>query len=323
MKKIMLTLLTLVLSFNVYSQTLIDKQPLKIIVPIGAGGGIDTIARIIGRNLSEVMKVPVIVENKPGANGVTAGKSIVNEESNGKTLLFYAPHSYTLNNLYAESSNQIFEWDKDLTPISMIYWSPFILVVNKKMNVNNLSELKEKFKNKDISFASSGTGTPLHIYSEIIFNKLEMKSIHVPYKGLPAAVNDVLGENVDAIATGPLILVPQIKAGNLTPLLILSDKVNLEFPNVPTMSGIFSEYSNLKIVGSFLVNKNTDPAIKEKLRKDIELATKNSMEELKQRGLIDASESIVYDERKMKQIEKNWITAVEKIKSTQQLPKKH
>jgi tripartite-type tricarboxylate transporter receptor subunit TctC len=323
MKKIMLTLLTLVLSFNVYSQTLIDKQPVKIIVPIGAGGGIDTIARIIGRNLSEIIKVPVIVENKPGANGVTAGKSIVNEESNGKTLLFYAPHSYTLNNLYAESANQIFEWDKDLTPISMIYWSPFILVVNKKMNVNNLSELKEKFKNKDISFASSGTGTPLHIYSEIIFNKLEMKSIHVPYKGLPAAVNDVLGENVDAIATGPLTLVPQIKAGNLTPLLILSDKVNPEFPNVPTMSGIFSEYSNLKIVGSFLLNKNTDPAIKEKLRKDIELATKNSMEELKQKNFVDASESIVYDDRKMKQIEKNWITAVEKIKSTQQLPKKH
>ena len=323
MKKIMLTLLTLVLSFNVYSQTLIDKQPLKIVVPLGPGGGIDTIARIIGKNLSEVMKVPVVVENKPGGNSVPAGKFVANEEPNGKTLLFFVPHSYTLNNIYTEYANQIFEWDKELTPVSMIYWSPFILVVNKKTNVNSLSELKEKFKNKDISFASTGTGTALHIYSEIIFNKLEMKSIHIPYKSLPPAINDVLGENVDAIATGQLMLVPQIKAGNLTPLLILSDKVNPEFPNVPTMTGMFSEYSNLKIVGSFLVNKNTDPAIREKLKKDIELATKNSMEELKQKNFVDASESIVYDDRKMKQIEKNWITAVEKIKSTQQLPKKH
>ena len=87
------------------------------------------------------------------------------------------------------------------------------------------------------------------------------------------------------------------------------------------MTGTFSEYSNLKVVGSFLVSKDTDPAIREKLRKDFELAKRNTMEELRQRGLIDASESVVLDEKRMKQIEKNWITAVEKVKSRQQLPK--
>ena len=323
MKKIMYALIAFALSFNVYSQSPTDKQTVKIIVPLAAGGGLDVISRIIGKNLSEIMKVPVIVENKPGGNGIIAAKSVLSEEPNGRTLLFYAPHSYTLNNLYAESGNQIFEWDKELTPVSMMYWSPFILTVNKKLNVNNISELREKFKNKEISFGSTGSGTPLQIYSEVIFDKLEIKSIHVPYKSTPFLVNDVLNGTLDVVVAGTGSVAPHIKAGNLIPLLIFSDKVNAEFPNVQTLTGTFSEYSNLKVIGSFLVSKDTDPAIMEKLRKDIELAKRNTMEEMRQRGLIDASESIVYDERKMKQIEKNWITAVEKIKSTQQLPKKH
>lgn len=321
MKKIMITLLTFVLSFNAYSQSLTDKQPVKIIVPTAAGGGLDAISRIVGKNLSEIMKVPVIIENKPGASGIIAAKSVLSEEPNGKTLLFYAPHSYTLNNLFSESGNQIFEWDKELTPVSMMYWSPFILTVNKKMNVNNMSELREKFKNKEISFGSTGYGTPLHIYSEIIFDKLGIKSIHVPYKSLPLVVNDALNGSLDVVVAGTGSIAPHIKAGNLIPLLTFSDNVNIEFPNVQTLAGTFSEYSNLKVVGSFLVNKDTDPLIREKLRKDIELAKRNTMEELRQRGLVDASESIVLDEKKMKQIEKNWIAAVEKVKSKQKMIK--
>lgn len=318
MKKIMYALFALALSFNVHSQTLTDKdkQPIKIIVPTAAGGGLDAISRIVGKNLSEIMKVPVIVENKPGANGVIAAKSVLSEESNGRTLLFYAQHSYTLNNLFADNPNQVFEWDKELAPVSMMYWSPFMLLVNKKINVNNLSELKEKFKNKEISFGSTGSGTPLHIYSEVIFDKLGMKSIHVPYKSLPMATNDLLNGTLDVVVAGSLV--SHIRAGNLTPLLIFSDKTNSEFPGVQNMTGTFSEYSNLKVISSFLVNKDTDPAIKETLRKNIELATRNTMEELRQRNLIDASESIVLDEKKMKQIEKNWVTAVEKVKSRQQ-----
>lgn len=304
------------LSFNVHSQTLLDKQPLKIIVPTAAGGGLDAISRIVGKNLSEIMKVPVIVENKPGANGIIAAKSVLSEESNGRTLLFYAQHSYTLNNLFADNPSQVFEWDKELAPVSMMYWSPFMLLVNKKINVNNLSELKEKFKNKEISFGSTGSGTPLHIYSEVIFDKLGMKSIHVPYKSLPMATNDLLNGTLDVVVASSLV--SHIRAGNLTPLLIFSDKTNSEFPGVQNMTGIFSEYSNLKVVGSFLVNKDTDPATREKLRKDIELAIRNTMEELRQRNLIDASESIVLDEKKMKQIEKNWVNAIEKVKSKQQ-----
>lgn len=316
MKKIMYALMAFALSFNVYSQNPTDKQTVKIIVPTAAGGGLDAISRIVGKNLSEIMKVPVIVENKPGANGVIAAKSVLSEESNGRTLLFYAPHSYTLNNLFTDNPSQVFEWEKELSPVSMMYWSPFMLLVNKKINVNNLPELKEKFKNKEISFGSTGSGTPLHIYSEVIFDKLGMKSLHVPYKSLPMATNDLLNGTLDVVVAGSLM--PHIKAGNLTPLLIFSDKANSEFPNVQTMTGAFSEFSNLKVVGSFLVNKDTDPAIREKLRKDIELATRNTMEELRQRSLIDVSESIVLDEKKMRQIERNWVTAVEKVKSRQQ-----
>lgn len=319
MKKIMYTLIAFALSFNVHSQSPMDKQTVKIIVPSAAGGGLDITARIVGKNLSEIMKVPVIVENKPGANGIIAAKSVLSEPSDGKTLLFFTPHSYTINNLFAESPQQIFEWDKELTPISMTYWSPFMILINKKQNVNTLAELKEKFKGKEITFGSTGVGTPLHIYSEITFEKMGIKYIHVPYKSLPQITNDVLGGTLDVVASSSLI--SQVRAGNFTPLLLLSDKPNSEFPNLQRLNGLFSEYSDLKFIGSFLVSKNTESSVREKLKNDFGLAIKNSLEELKQKNLVDGNEDNVLDEKRMKQIEKNWITAVEKVKSRQQLPK--
>lgn len=312
----MYALLTFALSFNVYSQSLIDKQPVKIIVPSAAGGGLDMVARTVGKSLSEIMKVPVVVENKPGANGIIAAKSVLSEPSDGKTILFYTQHGYTINNILAETPQQVFEWDKELSPVSMMYWSPFMILINSKQNVNTLAELKEKFKNKEVTFGSTGVGGPPHIYSEIVLEKMGIKHIHVPYKSLPQITNDILGGTLDLMASSSLIT--HVRAGNLTPLILMSEKPNPEFPNLQRLTGSFSEYSDLKFIASFLVNKDTDSAIREKLRKDIELATRNSMEELRQRNLIDASESIVLDEKKMKQIEKNWITAVQKVKSRQQ-----
>lgn len=316
MKKIMYALVAFALCFNASSQNLVDKQTVKIIVPSAAGGGLDMVARTVGKSLSEIMKVPVIVENKPGANGIIAAKSVLSEPSDGKTILFYTQHGYTINNILAETPQQVFEWDKELSPVSMMYWSPFMILINRKQNVNTLAELKEKFKDKEVTFGSTGVGGPLHIYSEIVLEKMGIKHIHVPYKSLPQITNDVLGGTLDLVASSSLIT--HVRAGNLTPLILMSDKPNPEFPNLQRLTGPFSEYSDLKFIASFLVNKDTDPAIREKLRKDIELATRNSMEELRQRNLIDASESIVLDEKKMKQIEKNWITAVQKVKSRQQ-----
>lgn len=313
MKKIMYALVALALSFNASSQNLVDKQTVKIIVPSAAGGGLDTVARTIGKSLSEIMKVPVIVENKPGANGIIAAKSVLVEPSDGKTILFYTPHGYTINNILAETPQQVFQWDKDLSPVSMMYWSPFMILINSKQNVKTLAELKEKFKDKEVTFGSTGVGTPPHIYAELIFEKVGIKYIHVPYKSLPQITNDVLGGTLDLVASSSLIT--HVRAGNLTPLILVSDKPNPEFPNLQRLNGTFAEFSDLKFVASFLVNKDTDPTIREKLRKDIELATRNTMEELRQRNVIDASESIVLDEKKMKQIEKNWVTATEKIKN--------
>lgn len=308
MKKIMLCLLSVALSFSVYSQTV--NSPIKIVVPVGAGGGLDVTARIVGKHLSDIMKVPVIVENKPGANGIIGARSVINDDADGRTLLFYAPHSYTLNNLYSENKD-VFEWDKELTPVSTMYSNPFILLINRKSNINNLAELKEKFKDKPISFGSTGSGTPLHVYSEIIFEKMDMKSIHVPYKALSQATVDILNGSLDVIVAASLN--SQVKSGNLTPLLIFSDKNTTEFPNVQTLTGNFSEFVNLKIVYSFLVSSKTDAAIKDSLRKNIELATKLSLDELKSKGFVNTNDDITHDDRKMKQIERNWISAVDRV----------
>ncbi len=296
--------------FGVQAQ---NNQPIKIVVPLGAGGGLDITARIIAKNLSEITKSPVIVENKPGANAVLGAKSVLAEESDGRTLLFYAQHSYTLNNMFTDNKENIFEWEKELTPVSMLYSKPFFLLVNKNANINSVSELKERFRNREITFGSTGLGTPLHVYAEIFFHKNGMKSIHVPYKGLPSVMNDTLNGTLDAVVAASAT--SHIKAGNLVPILVFSDKKDKEYPNVETLTGNMSEYSNLKIVYSFLVNKKTNSATRTALIRELDLAIKKSLDELDQRSLVNTNEDIFLDEKKMILIERNWISAVEKIRN--------
>lgn len=305
--------MTFLLSFGVQLQALASEKPIKIIVPTGAGGGLDLISRIIGKNLSEIMNVPVIVENRPGGNGVVAAKFVLNEENDGRTLLFFTPHAYSVNNIFSESKKDIFEWEKELIPVSVLHWSPFLLLVNKKANINNLVELKEKFKNKEITFGSTGIGTPVHIYGEITFEKLGIKSIHVPYKGWPQLTADILNGSIDvvvAVSLGELI-----KGGNLIPLVSFSEKAPKEFSNIQTMTGNFSEFSNLKMPASFLLNKRTPDDVRLAMMKNIELASIRSRDELALKGLIDTNEDFTYNEKRMKSMERIWINVSEKIKN--------
>jgi tripartite-type tricarboxylate transporter receptor subunit TctC len=313
MKKIIPFLLTFILSFNVGSQTLQTEKPIKIIVPTGAGGGLDLTARIIGKNLSELIKTPVIVENKPGGNGTVAAKFVLGEENDGRTLLFFTPHAYSVNNIFSELRKDVFEWEKELVPLSIVHWSPFLLLVNKKTNIDNLVDLKEKFKGKEITFGSTGVGTPAHIYGEIIFEKLGIKSIHVPYKGWPQLTADILNGSIDVVFA--LSLGEHIKAGNLTPIISFSEKPPKEFPNIQTMTGNFSEFSNLKMVGSFLLSKKVSDDVRLAMMKNIELASIRSKDELVSRGLIDINEDFTYNEKRMKSMEKLWTNVSEKIKN--------
>jgi tripartite-type tricarboxylate transporter receptor subunit TctC len=313
MKNIILALSFLMGVNLAYAENPNDKQPIRIVVPGAPGGGLDLTARIIGKNLSEIRKVPVVVENRPGGNGIIAARNVVSDAADGKTLLFYSPHFYTINNLFSESQKDIFEWEKELSAISLMHPKPFVVLINKKHNVSNLSELREKFKDKEITFGSTAVGTPVHMYPELIFNKLGIKSIHVTYKSYPQVVTDVLSGTLDSVTGASLS--PHIKSGNLIPLFVFSNKSDAEFPKVQTATGEFSEFANLKIVVNFLVHRKTDSSIKDSLMKDLEVATKNSIEELKQRNLIDANEPVTYDDKKMRLIEQNWISAVDKIKN--------
>jgi tripartite-type tricarboxylate transporter receptor subunit TctC len=310
MKKFIITLITCVLSFGVYAQ---NNQPIKIVVPLGAGGGIDISARTIAKNLSEIMKTPVIVENKPGANGVLGAKAVLSEESNGRTLLFYIPHAYDINNIFTETKENIFEWEKELTPLSMFYFKPFFMLVNKKLNVNNLTEFKEKYKNKEVTFGSTGSGTAPHIYGEIFLESMEVKPVHIPYRASPQMIVDTINGSVDLVFLASAL--NHVKAGNLVPLLYLDDKKHNEFTYVEKMNGNLLNYSDLRIIPSFLVHKNTSQQVKSDLIRNLELATKMSIDELEQKNILDSSQSVVFNENKFKSIGQKWIYYSKKIKN--------
>lgn len=286
MKKLFLSLLML-LSFSLAVANPISEKPVKVVVPLGPGGGVDIIARVLSKNLSEIWKVPVIVENRPGAGGIIGGKHVAESEPDGNTLLFYVAGTYA--SFFAfENKDFGFNWEKELTPLSSLHSTPFVLVVPSKSGIKNLKELQDSVKPSGLSFGSTAAGSPLHIYGELISERVKAKPIHVPYKAMGQAIVDILNGNLDMLVVNSTLVMQHIQSGALTPLMVFSNKEYPDLPGVPTIRSLANpEFNGLIVSYNFFVNSKTPESLKEKLRNDINQATKMSLEELREKKLID------------------------------------
>jgi tripartite-type tricarboxylate transporter receptor subunit TctC len=313
MKKIFLCLL-LAMTFQISFANTFSEKPIKVIVPLGPGGGVDIIARVLSKNLAEIWKVPVIVENRPGAAGVIGGKFVAESEPDGNTLLFYVAGTYASLQTF-DTKDFKFNWEKELTSLSSIHGTPFVLVVPSKTGIKNLKELQDSVKSSGLSFGSTSSGSPLHIYGELIAEKVGAKPIHVPYKAMGQAMVDVLNGNLDMLVANSTLLMPHIQSGALTPLVVFSNREYTELPGVPTIKALGnSDFNNLIVSYNFFVNSKTPDSIKEKLRNDITEATKMSLEELRDKKLIDRNFVSRKDQHlEIDSIVKSWKNATSKL----------
>jgi tripartite-type tricarboxylate transporter receptor subunit TctC len=194
-------------------------KPITIVVSVSPGGSIDTIVRTLAHELAKSLGQPVIVENRPGANGNLAAQSVARAAPDGYTLL--ATGASTLNtnpHLYKQLP---FDPIKSFVPITMTARTNLVLVVHPRLKVNTVEEFVALAKAQPgkLNYGSAGSGSLSHIAGELFNDAAGIDTRHVPYKGLAPAVNDLLAGHIDFLFDSATT-VPHIKAGKLTALAV-------------------------------------------------------------------------------------------------------
>jgi tripartite-type tricarboxylate transporter receptor subunit TctC len=228
------------LSLNAISAAHADdypSKPITLILPLGAGGAMDILARAqFEPKLKERLGKPVIVENRTGGGTVIAATAVAKSPPDGYTLFFVPAGTLTTNaTLYKKLP---YDPAKDFTPVALTSSVAFVLVVHPSLPIHSMKELVAYAKERpgQLSFGSTGIGATPHLAVEMFMRASGgLKMTHVPYRGMPQAVNDVVGNHVQMVFADPAGAPPLIREGKLRPVAV-SSRVRIgSLPDVPTM----------------------------------------------------------------------------------------
>jgi tripartite-type tricarboxylate transporter receptor subunit TctC len=220
---------------NARAQQPAPAKPIRLIVPYPAGGGTDALARTIAPELAETLGQPVIIDNRPGANGIIGSDAVARSKPDGSTFLLTIA-SHTINPLLY--TKLPYDNDNDLVPVTLVAEYPFVLVVHPALPVKSAKEfiaLARKRKG-EVTYASSGNGSGPHLGMELLAAMADIDLIHVPYKGAAPATADLLGGQVQAMLNNFLASASLIRAGRLRPLAVTSLKRSAAMPELPTLA---------------------------------------------------------------------------------------
>jgi tripartite-type tricarboxylate transporter receptor subunit TctC len=210
------------------------SKPLRIVVPYPPGGSSDIIARAIAQPLSEALKQPVLVENKPGANGNLGADYVAKSAPDGYTVLLCDVGALAISpSVYKKLA---FDPSKDLRGVTMLAYSPHLLVVHPSVKANNLRELVELSKTSDLNFAVTASGSAPHLAGVAVERASGAKWTYVPYKGGVQAIQDTVSGQTQVLMNGMLATLPQVQAGRLKVLGVSKATRMPLIGNVPTLA---------------------------------------------------------------------------------------
>lgn len=211
-----------------------DKA-LRVILPLSAGSGADGAIRAISTPISKALGQTLVIENLPGAGGITGTAQIVRAPKDGDTIGIVSNNHVVNPSLY---KNIPFDSIKDIAPITIIGTTPFVLVANPKVPARTVQELiaHAKAHPGTLNYGSSGNGTILHLGAAMFVEQAQIDVPHIPYKGMGQLMNDLLSGQVQlgVVAVAPAMA--HIKAGNLRAIGITSAKRSASLPDVPTIA---------------------------------------------------------------------------------------
>ena len=212
------------------------KQPIKLLVPYPAGGGADVVARLVAQHAGTFLGQPVIVENKPGAGTIVAVDTLIRSKADGYTLMF-ADSSTMSTNPYLYKKLP-YRPERDLMPVTLMTNYPFLLVSRNGFPAGNVAEVLAYARANPgkVTFASGGPGSPHHLAFEVFAAETKINVVHVPYKGAAAAIQDLIGGQVDLMFLDLAAGHNFIREGKLRAYAAATTERVAKFPDLPTMT---------------------------------------------------------------------------------------
>jgi tripartite-type tricarboxylate transporter receptor subunit TctC len=209
------------------------NKSIRLIVPFPAGGPNDIIARVIGQRMSELIKQPVVIDNRGGQGGVLGTDAVAKAAPDGYTIAISSAGALAIS---PSMEKVAYDTAKDLAPVTLVAKVPEMLVVASNVPAKDMKELiaLAKAQPGKLNFASSGPGSLPHLAGELLKLTAHIDIVHVPYRGAAPAVNDLLGQQVQMAFLDLPILLPQVKAGALRPIAMGSAERAPTAMEVPT-----------------------------------------------------------------------------------------
>lgn len=241
----------------------------RIVVPQTAGGGTDTFARAIGQKLSERWGQSVVIENKAGAGGVVGTDFVAKSPPDGYTLLVTYEGSQAINQSLYEKLP--FDSLKDFEPVATIAVTPFLLIVGPRVEAKSFKEFVAQAKaNPDkMTYGSAGNGSVNHLLGEMLKTEADIKLVHVPYKGAPAAIADIMGGHIDAAFASMPSVISSVQSGVVRALAVSSAKRVAVAPDVPSIAELGFPDFDVNPWWGILAPAGLDPAIAKKINTDV------------------------------------------------------
>jgi len=210
------------------------NRPVRLVVGYPTGGPYDPISRTVAQKMAEFLGQPIVVDFRPGAAGSIGADHVAKSPPDGYTMLFMGSAFMIAPSVTAKLP---YDTVKDFASVGQVAVGYDILVANPALPVRSVKELVALAKKNPgkLTYASSGTGGPLHLHTELFKIATGIDMLHVPYKGAGPAITDVMGGHVDLMFVGITASIPHIKSGKLRPLGISSEKRITGLPEVPTM----------------------------------------------------------------------------------------
>ena len=213
------------------------SRPIRLIVPFPPGGPNDLIARVVGQRMSEIVKQPIIIDNRGGQAGVLGTDAVAKAAADGYTIGIVSASAIVIS---PNMEKIAYDPQKDLLPITLVATVPEMLVVAKDVPAKNMSELVALAKAQPgkLNFASAGVGGLPHLAGELFKLTAKIDIVHVPYRGAAPAINDLLSQQVQMTFLDLPVILPQIKAGNLKPIALGARERAKQAPDVPTTAEV-------------------------------------------------------------------------------------
>jgi tripartite-type tricarboxylate transporter receptor subunit TctC len=276
-----------------HAQAPFPSKPIRIVVPFPAGGTTDILARAVAQKLTDTLGQTVVVDNRPGAAGNIGAELVAKSPPDGYTLLMGTVGTHAINaSLYAKMP---YDHVKDFAPVILVAGVPNVLVVHPSVPANNVQELIAYIKANPgkVNFASSGSGTSIHLAGELFKTMAGLSMTHVPYKGSAPAVTDLIGGQVQLMFDNLPSALPQIKAGKLRALAVTSAQRASALPDVPTVAEAGLPGFDATSWFGLLAPAGTPKDVVAKLNAEVAkwLASTEAREKLAAQGAIAAGQS--------------------------------